>query len=145
MSCFGRAHENPLAADDEPSAGLSRRVRQDHGAGTRSLTIRALALTRTETGDTLPPAFTTRQKSERLWAAYMDRPLFIENFSAPEALDAGGGNNRRSLDDWNTVYQGGSRLVKYLRHVGYGGIMLSVFSDGSTIYPSRTVASDTAL
>src|SRR5262249_37897986 len=64
------------------------------------------------------------------------RPLFVENFSAPEVLDAG---SRRSLDDSNTMYQGGMHLVRYLKYVGYGGVMMSVFADGSTIYPSQLV------
>ncbi len=47
--------------------------------------------------------------------------------------------SHRSLDDWNTFYQGGTRLVKYLRFVGYNALMMSVLADGSTIYPSRLV------
>ncbi|MHC4181296.1 MAG: family 10 glycosylhydrolase, partial [Planctomycetota bacterium] len=65
--------------------------------------------------------------------AYLDRPLFPENFSAAESLDSWG----RSLDDWQTFHQSGTRLVEYLHHVGYGGLMISVLADGSTIYPSR--------
>src|SRR5262249_59643454 len=38
---------------------------------------------------------------------------------------------------WHTFFQGGTRLVQYLRHVGYNALMLSVFADGSTIYPSQ--------
>lgn len=91
---------------------------------------------RSESSDSLPPAFADRHRPERLWAGYLDRPLFVENFSAPEALDT---SNHRSLDDWNTFYQGGVRLVKYLKHVGYGGLMMSAFADGSTIYPSQVL------
>jgi hypothetical protein len=95
-----------------------------------------LGLGRTETGSVLPPAFVENQRPGRLLAGYLDRPLFVENFSAPEALDA---ISHRSLDDWNTFYQGGMRLVKYLRHIGYGGVMMSAFAEGSTIYPSQIV------
>jgi len=70
----------------------------------------------------------------RLMAAYFDRPLFPENFSARESLDRWSG---RSLDDWITFYEGGTRLVEYLQYVGYNGLMISVLADGSTIYPSR--------
>jgi hypothetical protein len=70
----------------------------------------------------------------RLLAGYMDRPLFNENFGAAESLDPVSG---RSLDDWHTFYQGASRTVEYLEHVGYNGLILSVLADGSTIYPSR--------
>lgn len=85
-------------------------------------------------GSSLPPATADDRWPERLWAGYLDRPLVPENFGAPEALDR---QSFRSLDDWNTFYQGGIRLVEYLKHVGFGGLMLSVFADGSTIYPSR--------
>jgi hypothetical protein len=94
----------------------------------------ALPLVRNDSSAALVPAFADKQPGGRLWAGYLDRPLFPENFSAPEAMDA---SSRRSLDDWNTMYQGGTRLVKYLRYVGYDGLMLSAFADGSTIYPSR--------
>ena len=74
---------------------------------------------------------------QRLLAAYLDRPLIPENFSANECLDPWSG---RSLDDWWTFYEGGSRLVEYLHHAGYNGLMLAVLADGSTIYPSASVS-----
>jgi hypothetical protein len=83
----------------------------------------------------LPRAFPfDARRPGRLAAAYLDRPLFPENFSAE---DARGSIAHRGVDDWLTFYQGGSRLVEYLNHVGLGGLMISVFADGSTIYPSR--------
>ncbi|MGQ9575254.1 MAG: family 10 glycosylhydrolase [Thermoguttaceae bacterium] len=85
----------------------------------------------------LPRAFAPTPKPERLLAAYMARPLVAENFCATEALGAPG---EQCADDWLTFYEGGSRLVQYLHHVGYNGLMLSVFADGSTIYPSSVVA-----
>jgi hypothetical protein len=81
----------------------------------------------------LPP-----RPNQRLLAAYFDRPLFPENFSASEALDAWSGH---SLDDWVTFHEGGTRLVEYLQHVGYNALMLSVLADGSTMYPSALVES----
>ncbi len=96
-----------------------------------------LTLGRFDSGSTLPPAFADDDRGERLWAGYMDRPLVPENFGAPEAYDE---QSRRSIDDWNTFHQGGTRLVKYLRHIGYNGLMLSVLADGSTIYPSELVS-----
>lgn len=77
------------------------------------------------------------QSGDRLFAAYYDRPLFTKNFSAPEFYDAGSG---RSLDDWNTFYLGTARLVEYLHHVGYNGLMLSALADGATLYPSQKIA-----
>src|SRR5262249_42797766 len=44
-----------------------------------------------------------------------------------------------SLTDWQTFYDGGSRLAEYLNYVGYGGHMLTVMADGSTIYPSKLI------
>lgn len=70
----------------------------------------------------------------RLVAAYLDRPLFPDNFSAHEVLVP---PSQLGMHDWRTFYQGGTRLIEYLNHVGYGGLILSVYADGSTIYPSR--------
>ena len=75
--------------------------------------------------------------AQRLVAGYMDRPLFPENFSAPEIVDSSLG---QTVDDWETFYQGGRRLTDYMRHVGQNGLMLSVLADGSTIYPSQLLA-----
>ncbi len=85
-------------------------------------------------GDHLPRAYPPGGPApERLFAAYMDRPLFPESFSAEEVFVSG---SQLGMDDWKTFYQGGARLVEYLNHVGYGGLFLSVYADGSTIYPS---------
>jgi len=82
----------------------------------------------------LPPAFHPAfDRSERMFAAYYDRPLFCENFGATESLDSWSG---RSLDDWQTFYEGSTRLIEYLNHAGYNGLMLAALADGSTIYPS---------
>ncbi len=93
-----------------------------------------LPLTRAEQDGMLGPMFDDSRSPGRLWAGYLDRPLFAENFSSPEAFDP---SSRRSLDDWTTMYRGGLRLVRYLKYVGYGGLMMSVYADGSTIYPSQ--------
>ncbi len=86
----------------------------------------------------LPPAFDQpRTGDARLWAAYFDRPLLPENFSSPEQFDPW---SRRSLDDWGTFYQAGRRLVQYLDYAGYNALMLSVYNDGSAIYPSDLLA-----
>jgi len=73
---------------------------------------------------------------ERLIAGYQSRPLVPENFGALQALDLSSG---RSLDDWQTFYEGAQRLVEYLNYSGYGGEMLTVMADASTIYPSALV------
>jgi hypothetical protein len=71
--------------------------------------------------------------AQRLIAAYMDRPLLPENFSAEEVLDTWSG---RTLQDWRTFHQAGTRLVDYLHYAGYNGVILTVAADGSAIYPS---------
>ena len=84
--------------------------------------------------DHLPKAaVAARRPPGACWRRHLDRPLFPANFSAPESLDAWSG---RSLDDWGTFHAGGLRLVEYLQHVGYNGLMISVLADGSAIYPS---------
>lgn len=72
------------------------------------------------------------EANHRLLAAYLDRPLLGENFSGEESLDVWSG---RCLHDWRTFHESGTRLVEYLQHAGYNGLMLSVLADGSAIYP----------
>ncbi len=83
----------------------------------------------------LPRTDAAKERSaERLIAAYMDRPLLPENFSAEEVLDTWSG---RTLQDWKTFHQAGTRLIDYLHYAGYNGLVLSVAADGSAIYPSQ--------
>lgn len=82
----------------------------------------------------LPRAFGPEQVPERLLAAYFDRPLFTENFSASESP---GSLSDLTVDDWITFYEGATRLIEYLHHAGYNGTMLSVLADGSALYPSE--------
>ncbi len=72
----------------------------------------------------------------RLLAAYLDRPLVVDNFSGTETLSA---LSDLSVDDWVTFHEAGTRLVEYLHHVGYNALVLSVFAGGSTLYPSATL------
>lgn len=89
-------------------------------------------------GEHLPRAFAPQgPRPERLLAAYLDRPLLPENFSASEAR---GPMSDLGVDDWVTFYEAGTRLVEYLNYVGFGGLMVAVLADGSTIYPSRLLA-----
>ena len=75
----------------------------------------------------------TAKIDERMLAAYFDKPLFPENFAASEGLDEA---SQRSLDDWQTFLEGTDRLIQYLKHVGYNAAVISVVSEGSSIYPS---------
>jgi len=82
------------------------------------------------------PGVPPPRASGRPLLAYYDRPLLPENFSARGSVGAWVG---RTLDDWRTFHHSGTRLVEYLRHAGYSGVMLSVLADGSSIYPSEIV------
>jgi hypothetical protein len=70
----------------------------------------------------------------RIAFAYWDRPLFPENFGASESLDVESG---RSLEDWQTFFDGARRMVEYAQHSGYDGLAVMCASEGSTLYPSR--------
>ncbi len=83
----------------------------------------------------LPPApGNVAAKNERLAAVYFHKPFWPATFSATQRLDPTTG---RSLDDWQTFYEAGTRLVQYMKHVGYNGAVLCVASEGSAVYPSR--------
>lgn len=84
-------------------------------------------------GQRLPRAMENAVADRRLLAACLDRPLIPENFSAQESFDS---PSARSLHDWGTFYEGGTRLVEYLNYTGCNGLMLGVVADGSAIYPS---------
>lgn len=75
---------------------------------------------------------------QRLSAAYFDKPLFSDNFGAPEALDA---PSHRSLRDWNTFYLGAVRLAEYLKYAGYNAAFVPVVNDGVTLYPTGLLES----
>lgn len=90
-----------------------------------------------QVGSKLPPQFTSQEKEwlthHRLVAAMFTKPIFPECFSATEMS---GDSVDFSMDDWLTFYDATRRLLEYLDHVGYGGVMMNVYADGSTIYPS---------
>lgn len=70
---------------------------------------------------------------ERLIAAWLDKPLAAEMFCANEAADTLTG---RSLDDWRTFYEAGTRLTQHLHFAGYNAAVLPALCEGSTLYPS---------
>ncbi len=70
---------------------------------------------------------------QRLVGPYLHKPLIPENFGATETYDSPSG---RSLDDWVTFYSAGERFIRYLQHENCNSALISVLSDGGTIYPS---------
>ena len=90
-------------------------------------------------GPSEPPELSTAQFAGkgRTLAAYLDRPLVAENFSAGEILDPA---TTRVFKDWVTFYEAGQRLVATLKHGGYSAVVLSVAHEGSALYPSQRLA-----
>lgn len=82
----------------------------------------------------LPPLVLPTTFHGRLLAAYYDKPLFVENFSATEAVDP---VSRRGLDDWATFFTAGQRLIETLEYSGYNAVVLSAVCEGSALYPSK--------
>ena len=78
-----------------------------------------------------------QDQPNRLFAGYIHRPVFADNFSA-NRIPSGFGNVGNT--DWITFYEGTTRLVDYLDAAGYGGAMISVAAEGSSIYPSSLIS-----
>ncbi len=76
--------------------------------------------------------------AQRLVAAYVSRPLVPETFGATEGLDP---NSGQSVDDWQTFYEGATRLADYLEFAGYNAAATSVLADGSATFPSGRLLS----
>jgi hypothetical protein len=85
-------------------------------------------------GERLPWPYQSPEPGRRMTAAYLHRPLIGESFLAEESADPFSG---RSLDDWRTFYQAGTRFADFLVHTGQGGAVVCVAADGSSLYPSR--------
>lgn len=68
--------------------------------------------------------------------ALLESPTFPENFGASEHMDSSVG---QPLDDWVTFYEGVDRLVQHLKARNLAGAFVAVASDGSALYPGRTL------
>jgi hypothetical protein len=110
----------PPASDDEGAATFAAASRTAGGSGDRVYVD----------NDLFPD-------DQRLLAAWYDKPLFPENFSAPEGLDEG---TNRALDDWRTFYLGAARMIDYLKSRGYNAVSVPAWCEGSALYPSRFLA-----
>ena len=105
------------------------RNRQDQG-NCRYGTVRVAALT----GGLPEFAIPDVPYERRRLIAYIDRPSITSNFVASEAVDEVW---NAGLQDWQTFYEAGRRLVDYLQHEGFDTAIVNVYSEGSTIYPSK--------
>lgn len=83
-----------------------------------------------------PAPASPQSAGPRLLAAYLQQPVFPENFSASEALDP---QTRRTFQDWQSFYEGGTRLVEYLKHTGRNTLFIQAVGDGTALYPSLHV------
>ncbi|MCH9653036.1 MAG: family 10 glycosylhydrolase [Planctomycetes bacterium] len=83
-----------------------------------------------------PPSIQKNSQPEkkRMVGPYMQKPLLPEIFGATQVLDS---ISNRSLDDWQTFYEAGTRLAYYLNYHHFNSVLLAVSADGSSIYPSR--------
>jgi hypothetical protein len=79
------------------------------------------------------PAGLPQPDGKRSCLVYFDQPLFTRAFTATGALDS---QSQRALTDWQTFYEGGQRLIQFLRQNGFCGAVVTALSDGGTIYPS---------
>lgn len=68
----------------------------------------------------------------RLFGAMMTRPLFCDQFAAVR-IDSPLGVH--GMEDWNSFYSAIERMILELRASSNNAMMLSVLSDGSSIYP----------
>jgi hypothetical protein len=79
------------------------------------------------------PAGQSTRPAGRQRILFLERPIFAQATGAPPALNE---SERRTWDDWNTIYTGADRLIQYLRANGYTGLAMTVAADGTAIYPS---------
>lgn len=124
--------------DREPAIVISsRRARQPIDAGRVLLYDLGEALPRDQpvpeapAGVQLPPR-------KRLVGGYLHQPALAANFGAPQFFDA---DERTHLEDWQTFLLAGRRLAELLRYQQQSALMLAVFAEGATIYPSRLIDS----
>ncbi len=83
------------------------------------------------------PAPSAEALDTRLAALYLDKPLLAECFGDQGALDPASG---LVLEDWVTFLKASQRLADYLQWAGFNGAILTVASEGGTLYPTERFA-----
>ncbi len=83
-----------------------------------------------------PPAAGQPALRKRLVGEYLHKPLLAANFGAPQHFDP---IERLNIDDWQTFLTAGRRLTESLHYQQQSALLLAVFADGATIYPSRLI------
>ena len=82
--------------------------------------------------------FKSSQQNNRKFMAFYESPLFAENFGALAKTDS---DIEEPLDDWRMFYTGADRLIQYLKSNSYRGAFITVACEGSSIFPSKHLAS----
>lgn len=99
---------------------------------------RLLPKTRSDLQNKTEPGQRETPRPERLIAPMFSRPIFSDFFSATKVP---GGTDEFTLTDWITFYDGARRMTEYMNYVGYNGLVLNIYADGGSIYPSKKLAS----
>jgi hypothetical protein len=73
---------------------------------------------------------------QRLISLYVPTPLLAKTFGAQETLDP---LHQQPLEDWNTFWTAGQRLVQHARRGGYNCLTLTIAADGAAIYPTKVL------
>ncbi len=73
----------------------------------------------------------------RLTALYLDKPLLADTFGCTRSLDPDGAT---LIDDWQTFLEAGQRLVQYVKWAGFNGAIITVNSEGTSLYPTDTMS-----
>ncbi|QDS91937.1 hypothetical protein FF011L_06730 [Roseimaritima multifibrata] len=87
-------------------------------------------------GTTFSNSTAQARASGRLAALYLDKPLLAECFGDRGFYDEAGAV---VIEDWQTFLVAARRLADYLKWAGYNGIILTVSSEGGTLYPSQQI------
>lgn len=72
---------------------------------------------------------------QRLIAAYISRPYFVESLGASDVAAPSG----QTVHDLQSYYEAATRLADYLRYSGYNAVVVNVAAEGSAIYPSQVL------
>ena len=85
--------------------------------------------------DKLAPASATQwPENKRKYIAYLEKPLFLQQFDATRQIDLA---SNQLIEDWQTCLEATERLIQHLKANGYTGLALTVVSDGASLYPSQ--------
>ena len=77
------------------------------------------------------------EPAPRLAALYLDKPLLAECFGDAGQVDPAA---QMVLEDWTMFLKAGQRLVDYVRWAGFNAAIVTVSSEGGTLYPTSLFA-----